>query len=326
MTDRRLQELRRLVRNSELPADLVDELRSVASKLVRLRLLPPVFAPYGQWDAEAAEEIFASWYEQRLLGRGHLQLLLDRAATAGAFRRLAEHSLRQHLLNTSDRSQAHNLYGRLVDLLDGDKDFELVRDAKRSQDRWWRLASADAATEWAGQDEKVLLAEAWALGEFSVIRYRADAKKLSPVLEADELKRFVVGLLGRIGAALTPRLTMRVLEQRFDLGEVSHGELEAEAAEVERSSDVAGELALAETARAIVAELTPRQLEVLRRTDSDETIDDMAATLGCSVGTVVNEQKRVGAAITRMSENESERDSLLRIVRDRVYETDESDE
>ena len=326
MTDRRLHELRTLVRRSELPEDLVAELRSVVRKLVSLRLLPPVFAPYGQWNEEAADEIFSSWYTDRLLGRGHLQLLLDRASTVGAFRRIAEQSLRQHLLNARDRSQAQNLFHRLAGMLESDSDFALVRDANRSQDRWWCLTEAADTSEWGGQDERVLLSEAWALGEFAVIRYRADAKKLSPVLEVDELKRFVVGLLERVGAALTPRLIMRVLEQRFDLGEISYEELGAGAEDLAATSDVAGELPLAETGRAIVAQLSQRQLEVLRRSDSGETIDGMAASLDCSVGTIVNEQRRVGEAITRMSESDSEREALLRIVRDLVYEADEGHE
>ena len=321
MTDRRLHELRNLVREGKLPEDLVAELRSVVRKLVRLRLLPPVFAPYGQWNDEAADEVFSSLYTELLLGRGHLQLLLYRSSTTGAFRRIAEQSLRQYLLNTCDRSQARNLFGRLVRMLEQDGDFVLARDANRPQDRWWRLATATGVTEWVSQDERALLGEAWALGEFAVIRYRADAKKLSQVLEADELKRFVVELLGRVGSALTPRLIMRVLEQRFDLGEVSYEKLEEEAEDLQTTSDIADELASSEIARLVIAQLTPRQLEVLRRSDVAETIDSMAAALDCSVGTIVNEQKRVGDAITRMSETEGERQTLLKIVRDLVYET-----
>ena len=60
MTARRLAQLRRQVRNGEFPDDLIAELRTVVERLVRLRLLPPSFAPYGQWDEEAAKEIFSS--------------------------------------------------------------------------------------------------------------------------------------------------------------------------------------------------------------------------------------------------------------------------
>ncbi len=316
MNDARLAELRRLLRAGRLEQDLVDELRAVVSRVVRLRLLPPSYAPYGQWDDEAVEEVFQSWYERRLLGRGHLQLLLDRAAGAGAFRRLAEQSLRQHLLNERARSQAQNLYWRLVRLLEDDEEFRLVRNAERAQDRWWGLG-VDSA-EWSS-DERALVAAAWALGDFTIIRYRADAKKLSPLLDADELKRFVVGLLGRAQAALTPTLLMRALEQRFDLGTVDVATIDDAAQAVAGTGDVAAEVALRDTARAVVAELTPRQLEVLRRTIADESVEAIGEALGCSVGTVVNERRRVGAVIARMSEDDEEREALLKFIADLLY-------
>ena len=314
MTDARLQELRRLLRQGQLEPDLVDELKSVVARLVRLRLLPPAYAPYGQWDDEAAEELFASWYETRLLGRGHLQLLLDRARSAGAFRRLAEQSLRQHLLNQRARSQAQNLYWRVVELLEGDDDFELVRDAVRPQDRWWRR-TASGASEWSGDDRK-LVAEAFALGDFAIIRYRADAKKLSPLMDADELKRFVDGLLARTGA-LTPTLITRALEQRFDLGAVSEEELTEAVAPAAPEPDISVDLALTDAARSVIAELTARQIEVLRLSES-ATVDEMARALQCSVGTVHNEQRRIATTIERSCEPD-EREELLKKVADLVY-------
>jgi hypothetical protein len=319
VTDKRLNQLRGLCREGRLEQDLVDELRSVVALLVHLRALPPSYAPYGQWDDEAVEEVFADWYEKRLLGRGHLQLLLDRARTIGGFRRLAEKSLRQHLLNQRARSQAQNLYWRVAELLDDDDDFELARDAARAQDRWWRVKGA-VVGEWGG-DDRTLVAHAWALGDFEIVRYRADAKKLSPLLDANELKRFVAGLFERTMAALTPTLIMRGLEHRFDLGSVSEEALTEAATPAERASDFATEVALADTARAVIAELTSRQIEVLRRSDR-ETDETMAQALGCSVGTIYNEQRRVAGVISRMSEAD-ERETLLKIVSDLLYSVGE---
>jgi hypothetical protein len=317
MTDARLNELRQLLRQGQLEADLVDELRSVVARLVRLRLLPPSYAPYGQWDEEAIDEIFASWYEKRLLGLGHLQLLLDRARTVGGLRRLAEHSLRQYLLNQRARSQGQNLYWRVVELLGADKDFELVRDAERPQDRWWKLSSAPAVAEWGG-DDRTLVAHAWALGDFTIIRYRADAKKLSPLLDAAQLKRFVAALLRGTASALTPTLIMRALEQRFDLGAVSEEGLPEEIPATAAGGDIASEVVLRDAARAVLAELTPRRAEVLRRS-ADETVEQMAKALECSVGTIHNEQRRIGSLIDGMTENDEERDALLKIVSDLLY-------
>jgi hypothetical protein len=322
MTDARLRALRRLVRGGETPRDLVDELRDVALRLARLRLLPPSFAPYGHWDDEAAEDAFGAWHAERLLGQGHLRALLDRARTPGGFRRLAERSLRQHLLAAQDRSQAHNLYRRVVGLLEGGDRFVLVRDAARPQDRWYGLALD--VQPWTDA-ERELAAHAWALGDFAVIRYRAGAAKLSPVLEAAELERFATGLMERLGTALTPALVMRALSVRFDLGAAEFRSLDAPETwpEPEVSAEES-ELLLRDTARYVLAGLSPRQAAVLRATIEEEPVATMAAQLGCSTGTIVNEQRRIGEVVTRLSADFEERDRLLNIVADLIYsENDE---
>jgi hypothetical protein len=327
MTDARLRQLRRSARRGELPEDLVSELRTVVGRLVRLRLLPPSFSPYGRWDEEAAAEIFNAWYADRLLGRGHLQLLLDRANSVGAFHRLCERSLRQHLLNSQDRSQAQNLFRRLTAMLDDDAAFTLTRDAARPQDRWYYVAITGARPpEFSGEDS-LLIAHGWAIGDLTIIRYRAAARKLSPVLDTDELRRFISGLLTRIGYALTPGLIMRVLAARLNLGDTRIEQL-GESGAMSTPADTLPladeQLAVRETAVAVLAELTPRQVLVLRRSADEETVVQIAAAVGCSAGTVVNEQRRIGELVARMSENDSERDQLLNILADLVYSnTDE---
>ena len=321
MTDSRLRELRRLVRSGEVPADLIEELRSAARGLVRRRALPPSFAPYGRWDDEAADEVFAGWYAYRLLGRGQLQALLDGASTVGGLRRLAERSLRQYLINARDRSQAGNLYRRLVALLEDGARFRLVLNANRAQDRWYAVRDAPGDMRpWAG-DERSLLAHGWALGDFVVIRYKAGAAKLSPVLDAGELERFVDGLLGRVHGALTAALIMRVLSVRFDLGEVElepGDEVEFEAhAETPEAA-----VLLDDTARAVLAGLTARQRAILTRSGS-EGVAAIALELGCAAGTVINEQRRIADVVTRLTEDPSERDRVLNIAVDLVYEEDD---
>ena len=318
MTEARLRELRGLVRRGELPEDLVAELRAVAHRLVRNGMLPRSFSPYGIWDAEAAEELFADWYADRLLRRGQLQVLLDRALTGPGFRRLAERSLRQHVLNARDRSQAQNLYRRLVTMLAEDPAFRLARDAARPQDRWFAKSEAgDPPSEWT-RDDRNLVAHAWSLGDFVVIRYRAAANKLSPVLDAGELRRFAVGLLDRTDSALTANLMMRALSARFDLGEVQFVAAEESAPTAATTPSPGDEMMLAETVRAVLSELTQRQREVLRRS-ADDTVAAIADAVGCSIGTVVNEQRRIGELVTRLSEDGAEKERVLKMASDRLY-------
>ena len=325
MNDSAVAGWRRAVRRGELPSDLVSLLRGVALRMCRRRLLPPNFAPYGQWDDEAGEEIFAAWYADRLVGAGQLLALLDRSSSEAALRALAERSLRQHLLNRADRSQTRNLFGRVVAVLREQPAFVLVHAASRPADTWYGLRPhadvADAEVPlWSGP-ERLLVAHGWALGDLAIIRYRANAAKLSPVLDASELERFITGLMSRAKTALTPALIMTVLSARLDLGAPQTHDLEGEPALASASPAPEDEVAMADTARAIVADLTARQRDVLRR--ADDTVVSIAEALHCSVGTIINERRRIAAAVSRLSEDEAERAVLLNMAADLLYPVDD---
>lgn len=322
MTNDEYRDIRRRYREADaLDPRLAAELRKIASRLIRYGGLPSSYAPYRVWDREAEQEVFLSWYAGRLAKQGQLQALLDRAATVDAFRRLGERSLRQHVLNQRERSQVQNLYARTAQLLRDDDDFAEFVAAARPQDVWWGLAAWTAPPPFAGSDND-LFAAAWGLGDFEIIRYKADAKKLSPVLAAAELKRFVAGLVGAVAAMLTLSLFARVFEQRFDLGAVQLDSLDEEPVEVSCEAEPEA-LEVEQTAVAIIAEMTQRQAEVLVGTAAEEKQDDMAARLRCSVGTINNEQRRVGAVIDRHAETTERRGVLLRKVVDLLHEGDE---
>lgn len=320
MNNDEYRDIRRRYREiAELDPRLASELRQIASRLVRFGGLPSAYAPYRVWNQEAEEEVFQSWYAGRLIKTGQLQALLDRAATIEAFRRLGERSLRQHVLNQRERSQVQNLYSRSAELLAGDDDFAVFVEAARPQDVWWGLATWTNPPQFSGSEDG-LYAAAWSLGEFEIIRYRADAKKLAPVLAAAELKRFVAGLLEAVAALLTLSLLARTFEQRFDLGAVQLDSLEADESPEVAAAEAPDPLELEQTTLAIVAELNQRQAEVLLGTDADETQDAMADRLGCAVGTIVNEQRRISSIIDRHAESSDQRGTLLRKVLDLLHE------
>ncbi len=320
VTDGELRAARRQLRSGGQPAaPVLAELRHVVRWMVRGGGLPPSYAPYGMWDDEAEDELFQGWLAERLLAGGGLQSLLDRARTPAALRRMSERSLRQWLLNRRARSQTQNLYWRTSKLLREDERFICVREAARPADAWWSLCDREDVPEWTGDDRR-LLAVAWSLGDFQVIRYKADARKLSPLLGTADLARFVEGMLAATGCRLTLAQLARALELRFGLHVVRVEELEAVPEPEQPQPGVDAQVALAATVRAIVAELTPRQAVVLLGTRAEETWDAMAAELGCSPATISNEQRRIGQVVERHAEDAAERDVLLRMTGDALYE------
>ena len=305
----------RFLSSGEVPDEIWGELQAVVRRLVRRSGLPPSYSPYGVWNDEAAEDVFHNWVEDRLLGKAQIVALTQQALELSHFRGRAERSLRQHLINQRERSVLRNLYRRLRELLEADGRFVKVRASRRHQDVGWALSTQPGAEGFAGS-EKELVAAAWSLGEFALVSYRSDAGKLSPVLATVELARFVVGLFEAVGASLTLTQLLRALELRFDLGAVKEEPIESEP-QLQSEHSVAETVELRELAIAALTEMTPRQVSVLRDTEAGESLQEMAARYGCSLATVHNEQRRIGALFNRIAGSDDK--ELLKMVRDLLY-------
>lgn len=320
LTDRGLEKARAALRDgAEPPEALLVELRRVVQAVVRWAGLPPALSPYGTWNEEAEEELYQGWLAERLLERGDLRSLVQRARTAAALRRMAERSLRQWLLNRRVRSESVNLYRRVADLLDEDSGFVRARAASRRAHVSWTLAGNEDAPDWGGDDRR-LLAVAWSLGDFEVVHYRADAEKLSHVLDAPELRRFVAGMLEVSGCQLTLAQLTRALQLRFGLDPLAVEALDDLHEPEQRTLPPDREVALNETVRFIIAELTARQATILLATRAEVTGEALARELDCSAATIVNEHRRIGALIARHAADTSERNLLLKMTGDALYE------
>jgi DNA-directed RNA polymerase specialized sigma24 family protein len=307
------------LQQGEISQELVALLRRVVRRLVLFGGLPPMYSPTGRWDSDSEDDTFGDWVAVRLLGTGQLAALLHRCSTPASFSRLAETYLRRHLINGLMRSYATNLYGRVRELLREDPAFVVLVESEREQDVVWRLDEGDRVVPWQG-DENHLIALAWGMGEFETIRYRENARKLSPVLERDELLRFVAGLMAAANHGLTLSQIVRVLVRRFDLEPIIEESADEAALEHPSSQDVVEDVHAAQLARAALAELTQRQTAVLREWLRNLSVRDIAVSLHLSVGTVSSEQAAISVVLSRLSDPDGEsRASLLNALRDLLF-------
>lgn len=270
---------------------LLNDCRRRVALLVHHAALPVHYSPYGVWNQEAIDEIYADWVAVRLVERGQLRAMLQRAPVLRVFRRMAETSVRQHLIDGLKRSQAANLYERVLALLQT----EQFAGSGSGTGRLWRLV--EGPVEPFDGDERRLLGVAWSLGEFRVIRYDVEARKLSPLLDADELKRFVVGMLQ--AGAMTAAAIVNALRLRFGLEEDQpHGELD-DALHAAGGPDPQAAPIITELVTATLAELTERQAKVLMAAE-EVPVRELAGQLGCSTGTISHERSRIADILARL--------------------------
>jgi len=231
---------------------------------------------------------------------------------------MAEQSLRQHILNQRERSQAQNLYRRIAEMLASNQRFEVVRESARPQDVVWGLRGHTADEPFAGDDRR-LLSLSWSLGDFELIHYKSSAAKLSPLLSSPELERFIAGLVEIAGPISHGKLA-DALRLRFNLGEMEQVPADAPALQLASDQSIEDDHLLHQQALAAVSELSHRQTKVLLGIRAETIKEDLAEDLGCSAATIANEEKRIRLIIERHSEGGAEARNLLRIVGDLLYE------
>ena len=147
-------------------------------------------------------------------------------------------------------------------------------------------------------DDRQLLAHAWSLGDFCVIRYDADARKLSPLLETADLERFINGLLE--AGAMTAGTITRALQLRFAIEDpLPSTELDVDL-HARAGIDPLQELVVAELVTATLAELTARQAKVLLGIESGVPGRELALRLGCSTGTISHERSQIAGILARL--------------------------
>jgi DNA-binding CsgD family transcriptional regulator len=206
-------------------------------------------------------------------------------------------------MNAAPSTEAQNLVERASALMRELVQFGEWEFTGRS---WWGLACwraewGDAPKTWNENDEQ-LVAEAWGCGEFVLTRYGPRVGRASPILDRDELSRFLEALFSRTGALLENTHLRVVFQRRFAAGTAVRTVELIDDLAVANSDPSAGlqESEIEACALAALEEITPRQAEIVRRKRT-ETLDQIALELGIARGTVDNELTRVGVIVKRLA-------------------------
>jgi DNA-directed RNA polymerase specialized sigma24 family protein len=266
---------------------------------------PPTYSPRGRWDEDALSGLAHDWAMERLIGRGQIQHFLLTNETRAGFRKGLELSFRHFLIGQKQRTVLDNLFQRANTLLENDPRFRLAVDTGRKATRLWGLSSWERAEPFQGPDAD-LIAAAFRLPNVSVIRYRPDARRLSPVIRDRDLSDFLAGLLTEVQRLLSLTQVTIAYRYRFNLLESAGVSLDepvaadAEGRELLLSERIAGgrepdeELLVTEAAQAVLRELSPRQRRILREYSRPAaTLTSVGQLEGCSKSTVDNELRRV---------------------------------
>lgn len=284
--------------------DLIyDELLLAVKAVIIGQHYPPMYSPTGRWDEDAYVGLTHDWAMTRLLRRGYLEHILLTNETLSGFRKGLQLSFVHFLIGQKKRTILDNLFARTNAILETDDRFRCFVESTRKTGRYWGLASWQRP-ELYGNADAELIATMFKLPDVKLIRYRRDAKKLSPIISDKALAELLAGLLERVNALLNLEHFTMAFRYRFDLlqssEEAVHESLTSENdaqsgldSRILDAPSVEDDVVLEETAYAILANMSNRQQRILLEyAYPDATLESVAQRVGCSKSTVDNELRR----------------------------------
>jgi hypothetical protein len=296
---------------------------------------PVSYSPTGQWDEHAFTGLGHDWAAQKLLRRGQLSHLLLTNETLGGFRAGLVCSFRDFLVGQRQHTVLDNLFRRAHTILEEDSRFRCGVRARKKAASIWGLASWSDLPVFQGAESE-LIAAAFSIADVPVIRYRDDARKLSPIVSNQALADFIAALFDVVGAPLSLAQLATVFRYRFNLLEAEEVSLDATEpspadgqipplAERLPGGELTEDLVLLEeTTAEILREMSPRQQHVLLAyAQPTATLESVARELGCSRGTVDNERHRVLALVRDHTESPEEAEAVYRHLLEALSSTQE---
>ncbi len=302
---------------------------NVARTVIRVRRYPPTYSPQGVWNDDVIEDLAHDWITEKLLARNQLTHLLLTNETEAGLRKGLELSFADFTVSQRKRTELDHLFRRANAILESDSAFVCVVEASKKAVRVWGLAEWGIVREPRQVTDEQLLTAGFAIADIPVIRYRQDAKKLSPVVSDVQLMAFIRALLAGVGAPVSLEQIIFVCRYRFNLLEAGVVSLDEPIGgnDAEASQSIGESISRGPTteetvigdivAQSILDEIPLRQRSVLlARAEPDATLTTVGQQLGLSKSTVDNDLRRTLTLIRQRTETPEEAELALERILD----------
>jgi hypothetical protein len=315
-------------RSAYRTGEVTPALAAFVARIVRVKaqagMLPPP-PEGGPWDEDAIGEATQAWWSERLL-TGDLARAFDRTSAPRGLAKYLEQALRRWLIDHQRARGLPRLLTRARKVLEEGATYRCFIPAARWVRAWWGLAIWHEPEPFQGPDREAIAAS-YRLG--GGLEWQTDAsERADSVLSTEDIGRLLSHLLESLAQLLTLEHFDAVFRHRFP------GAYELAAPAMELREDLVVDPAVLpqvalerdEIARQCLAELTPRQLTMLRDRADGMTLDEIATRHRCARGTADNELRRAGTTITEVAGRGRREEALEELLRVTFEEdTDERD-
>jgi hypothetical protein len=288
---------------------------------------PSIYSSNNVWDEDAISGLCHDFTMEKLLAAGWLEHYLLSLCTTEGLKSVIKRDFRHYLINKKVRTEKSNLYTRGKLILQTDKNFKPFILKDEPNDTIWGLAGWDEKDILQNLEE--LLRVLATIDLPSIIRYRPDSLKLSPLLSTPDLVRLIKLAFQRLDKMVAYNLLFEGLCYR--LGIISEATVSLDDPLNNKSdmddsvlADVISTplqtesiVTSQDTANDIFERLSDRQRMVLGYFFELEnsTLEDIGEHLGISKSTVGNELAVINSIISDSISKGDEAEMIITILR-----------
>ncbi len=259
--------------------------------------LAPALSPTGKWDdSDDVQETVQEWFAHRLPKT--LRRAFDRTETPATFSKYLEVALRNWLISRARSQGQPRLRARAREIMMAEPEFAQMGSTSSAADELWGLTGWHDRAPFAADDRRLARA-AFAASELQIVRSSAGSKLPDPVLSTGDLKALLLSMFQELEQPLRVRDIDRALKGRFGF---AYSQEEVELEDVPSVADhelpALDQLELEDATRELLAELTGRQVAIVRdRINDKASYDELSRRHGVSRGTIQNELARAETAV-----------------------------
>lgn len=309
LTDREFDDAAAAVSRGEVTPALYAFIGRLVSAELRSGTVSPTLSASGGWNDETIADATHDWLAEKLL-RGALLQAFDRTSTPQALARYLERAFKNWLRDKGRGRSWPRILIRSRELLDGESPFKRFEEASRWIDHRYGLVV------WSDppriDEEESVVRAVYGLPDLQIIRERGE--RAPTILSSADLRALLEDILHTLGGTITLSQLDRGFRHRFAWAfEASSVELDETSFE-EAAPPTISEAEAGEAALGIIADLTKRQLEMLRERAAGAKLEELAEIHGCSRGTADNELRRASAVIRRHLAPDESQKRILEIL------------
>jgi len=185
-----------------------------------------IYSPECLWNEDTVKQIADEFFVEILLHKDRLKYHYMTQESVSGLRNALKTDFLNFLRNKKLRTEATNLYRRVLSILSNEDNFELIKSYPTSNARIFRLLGSSHEATQTCQILDEIIEVMFLIKLPPIVRYRADSKKESHLISTDDLQRLLKETLRILDKPVSVGMIFEALKYRLNLLEIETVALE----------------------------------------------------------------------------------------------------